>query len=258
MEHFKALLFFSVLISASSLRILALGDSLTFGCGSSASPSNGFVAECSLNATGYRVPLWASLSAAGLNASMVGTQRTGPAWAPALATLHEGHPGWTTRQILGILPKWAATSPDIIIVHLGTNDVGQGHPLPEMLADMGALLGNISSALPAAQTLVCTILRMVNSDHPEWAPAVDAYNAALAGVVAQAPRAALVDLTPAGLCPANEDPRQRLCAQCNSGAHPPCATNASFYDRVHPTAAGYNVMAGVIGGGILKHLFGAH
>ena len=256
MPRFPALLLSPLLLSTSSLRILPLGDSITFGCGSSASPANGFVAACAADALGYRVPLWASLAAAGLNATMVGSQRTGPSWAPPSATSHEGHPGWTTRQILGILPTWAATAPDVIIIHLGTNDVGQGHPLPDMLAAMGDLLGNITAALPAARTLVCTILRMVNSDHPEWVPAVAAYNAALAGVVARAPRAALIDLAPAGLCPANEDPRQRLCAQCNGGARPPCAANASFFDRVHPTAAGYNVMAGVIGGGVLKHLFG--
>ena len=95
---------------------------------------------------------------------------------------------------------------------------------------------------------------MVNSDHPEWGPAVAAYNAALPALVAQWPRAALIDLAPTGLCPANGDPRQRLCSQCNPGAA--CVKNSSFYDRVHPTAAGYSVMAGVLAGEVLKHLLG--
>jgi lysophospholipase L1-like esterase len=156
--------------------------------------------------------------------------------------------------VLAILPAWAATQPDVIVVHLGTNNVGQGQPLPGALADMRALLGNISQALPAARTFVCTILAMVNSEHPEWGQAVAAYNAALPGLVAQWPRAALVDLAPTGLCTANTDPRQRLCSQCNPGAA--CTTNASFYDRVHPSAAGYSVMAGVLAGEVLKLLEG--
>lgn len=239
---------------APELRVLALGDSITKGCGSSASSAFNWTASCGNDVGGYRVPLWAALTAAGVNATMVGTQQSGPPWAPAAATLHEGHPGWRTAQILHILPAWAATHPDIVVVHLGTNDVGQAHPLPEMLADMGALLGNISQALPAARTFVTTILYMVNSDHPEWGPAVAAYNAALKGVVAGWPRAELLDLQPTGLCPANADPLQRLCSQCNPGAA--CTTNTSFYDRVHPTAAGYSVMAGVLAGEILKHLQG--
>ena len=241
-------------LPASGLRVLALGDSITKGCGSSASAETNWTATCGNDVGGYRVPLWAALTAAGVNATMVGTLQSGPPWAPAAATMHEGHPGWRTAQILHVLPAWAATNPDVILIHLGTNDVGQAHPLPEMLADMGALLGNISGALPAARTFVTTILHMVNSDHPEWGPAVAAYNAALPGIVAKWPRAQLLDLGPTGLCPANADPRQRLCSQCNPGAA--CTTNASFYDRVHPTAAGYSVMAGVLAGEVLKHLLG--
>ena len=236
------------------LRVLPLGDSISKGCGSTASAAANWTASCGNDVGGYRVPLWAALTAAGMNASMVGTQRSGPAWAPPAATSHEGHPGWRTAQILNILPAWAATRPDIILVHLGTNDVGQGRAVSDITRDMGSLLGNISSALPSAHTFVCTILHMVNSDHPEWGPAVAAYNAALPGLVAQYPLSSLIDLAPTGLCPANSDPRQRLCSQCNPGAA--CTTNASFYDRVHPTAAGYSVMAGVLAGGVLKHLQG--
>jgi lysophospholipase L1-like esterase len=250
------LLYLALLLctSVGALRVLPLGDSITCGCGSTARASSNWTASCGTDVGGYRVPLWAALTAAGVNATLVGTLSSGPSWAPSAATRHEGHPGWRTAQILAILPAWAATQPDVILIHLGTNDIGQGKPLPGMLADMGALLGNISSALPSARTIVCTILHMVNSEHPEWGPAVAAYNAALPALVAQWPQAALVDLAPTGLCTENTDPRQRLCSQCNPGAA--CTTNASFYDRVHPTAAGYSVMAGVLAGEVLKLLEG--
>jgi hypothetical protein len=151
--------------TAPALRVLPLGDSLTAGCGSTANPASNWTASCGSDVGGYRLPLWAALTAAGVNATMVGTQRSGPSWAPPAATSHEGHPGWRTDQLLHILPAWAATQPDIILLTAGTNNVGQGRPLPEALADMGALLGNISVALPTARTFVCTIL-----DHGEQRP----------------------------------------------------------------------------------------
>ena len=72
-----------------------------------------------------------------------------------------------------------------------------------------------------------------------------AYNSALQATFAALPNVAVVDLNRAtGLCNANDSPMRRLCAECNGGAA--CVTNATFYDRVHPTAAGYSVMAGAI------------
>ena len=175
---------------------------------------------------------------------MVGTQRNGPTWAPIESTQHEGRPGWTTKQIIAILPLWAATQPDIIVIHLGTNDVGQNHTLPELLTDMSSLLHNISIALPNARVFLCTILYMINSINPQWVPMIEAYNTALKTNFGSR-SVSIIDVASAtGLCNANDSPLHRFCAQCNSSG--PCITDPTFYDRVHPTAAGYNVFAGVL------------
>ena len=158
----RLFVFFASIQSLRAITLLPLGDSITCGCGSDAGPANNFTAVCPRDVGGYRVPLWASLAAAGSNISFVGSLRNGPAWAPPAATAHEGHPGWTTSQIIQILPTWVAYRPDVIVVHLGTNDVGQNHSLPRMLTDMTWLLGNISSALPAARVFLCTIIDMVS------------------------------------------------------------------------------------------------
>jgi hypothetical protein len=50
-------------------------------------------------------------------------------------TKHEGHPGWRIDQILNISSNWSALEPDIIFMHLGSNDVMQGpyayYPFPK-------------------------------------------------------------------------------------------------------------------------------
>jgi lysophospholipase L1-like esterase len=236
----KPLLILLSLSSAVGLTVLPLGDSITKGCGTDAGPANNWTAVCGDDSGGYRAPLWAALSAAGLNVTMVGTQKSGPSWLPATGSAHEGHPGWTIKQILNILPSWAALKPDIILLLLGTNDIGQGHPETEVATDMIALLNATVTALPASRIIISTVLNMVNSAHPEWPPVVSAFNAQLPSI-AQHFGATIADLAgETGLCTPNTGPLKRMCSECNG----PVCQPAGSYDRVHPTAAGYSLMAG--------------
>jgi hypothetical protein len=42
---------------------------------------------------------------------------------------HEGHWGWRVDQILADLPGWLGSyTPDVALVHLGTNDAFQSQP----------------------------------------------------------------------------------------------------------------------------------
>lgn len=78
-------------VSLPLLKILALGDSITFGCGSDAAPPNWY-ACCTAESGGYRAPLWAALNGSAINASvlMVGTKSSGPSWVPMEQRAHEG------------------------------------------------------------------------------------------------------------------------------------------------------------------------
>jgi lysophospholipase L1-like esterase len=227
--------------ASTSFRVLPLGDSITKGCGTDASPANNWNAVCSSPDTGgFRAPLWASLTAAGYNATFVGTQEDGPSWLPRSGAAHEGHPGWTTSQIHNIMPNWAPTNPDFILIHLGTNDLGQNHTVAQMVADMESLLSATKAALPKAKILLATIINMVTQARPDYQATVIAYNKALVQVAAEA-GVVLVDMyTASGLCNGDTGTLARLCAECNSGN--PCPKG---YDRVHPTAAGYAIMGGV-------------
>ncbi len=113
------------------LRILPLGDSITQG---------------SSRAASYRYPLWTKLVDEGSEVDFLGSERTvyggqDPKWpdhrGKTFDSDHEGHWGWTTDEILAedALPRWLeGYTPDIALVHLGTNDAAHGDS-PKAIAE---------------------------------------------------------------------------------------------------------------------------
>ena len=102
--------FFSF-VDAQVTRILPLGDSITYGCGSSQALPPSWTVSCGPTAGGYRTGLYHALRDTGFvdaagNATftMVGTQFNGPTDIPFEQTANEGHPGWTIPQVRGSVP----------------------------------------------------------------------------------------------------------------------------------------------------------
>lgn len=106
----------------------------------------------------YRYHLWKMLVDAELDFDFVGTQQNNkdgnPAW-PAYKELtfdssHEGHWGWSIEQALnghpndkeaGKLEDWLKNyTPDVVLLHFGTNDMFRNHPLPETLTKLRRLV----------------------------------------------------------------------------------------------------------------------
>jgi lysophospholipase L1-like esterase len=161
---------------------------------------------------------------------------------PAEQRNHAGYGGRTIRWLRTIINgTLEATKPDAILVLAGTNDIGQNRTLAQMTEDMVGLLADLRAGAPKARVFVGTVLNMVNSLNPGWSSEVDHFNTAL-GPLVRAAGGVLVDVQgKTGLCSPNTGDSQRMCSQCNPGASI-CKTG---YDRVHPTAAGYSLMAGV-------------
>ena len=249
----------AAVLALPQLRVLALGDSLTYGCGSDAAPPDWY-ACCGPASGGYRAPLWAALNGSMINATiqMVGTESSGPAWLPVEQRAHEGHPGWTISRIQSLQAKWVSVAPDIVLLMAGTNDVGQGHSNATMLADMTALLQALRASLPAARLLVASIFMLPQSSNlPDLSYTIRAYNAALPGLVAAVPNASFVDIAGAtGMCFAPSDARVTLCAACNGpcGGYNPGACPPKGYSYCHPTGAGYSLVGGVWAGALLPVL----
>jgi lysophospholipase L1-like esterase len=129
------------------LRIMPLGDSITQGVNDTVPPTG---------PVGYRGTLWTQLLTDGFNVNFVGSLVDGPS---TIDRDHEGHGGFRIDQILTAIDGYlAAASPDIILLHIGTNDLLQGAS-PDLAAQrLAALLDRIHQDRPTAQVIVASII----------------------------------------------------------------------------------------------------
>ncbi|KAI5803884.1 SGNH hydrolase-type esterase domain-containing protein [Geopyxis carbonaria] len=148
----------------AATKIMPLGDSITGSPG------------C------WRALLWNQLVSAGYNnLDMVGTlpaQGCGVSYDGE----NEGHGGYLATNIASqnLLPGWlSATNPNIVIMHLGTNDVWNNIAPTTITAALGTLVDQMRANNSAMKVLVAKILPMNPSGCSECAARVVAYNSAI-------------------------------------------------------------------------------
>jgi lysophospholipase L1-like esterase len=132
--------------AAAPVRIMPLGDSITAGPG------------C------WRALLWDHLQRTGFtNIDFVGTQPGGGCSVPFDGD-SEGHGGFAATGIAdqNQLPPWlAATHPDIVLMHLGTNDLWGGTiSTTAILAAYSKLVDQMRASNPNMKILVAQIIPM--------------------------------------------------------------------------------------------------
>ena len=239
---FAASVGISLLVAAMATRadsinlgnIMPLGDSITAGY----TPQGGVPG-------GYRQELYSNLTTAGYSFQFVGSQTTYPSSTLTTAvpdqSSHEGHDGYTIQQIIDGVQNtnWLSVSPNIILLHIGANDIGV---LDAATASgkLDTLLGAILAKKPKARIVVAKIIGGSTVGNNLGAAAYDsgivAYNAAIAQKVAARndPRISMVDMY--GLMNINHQ------------------TNAQgeqlFADISHPNQIGYNLMGDAWAGAI--------
>ncbi|MDO0924178.1 ricin-type beta-trefoil lectin domain protein [Streptomyces sp. TG1A-8] len=148
----------------ASLRVMPLGDSITWGIGSS-------------TGNGYRGDLWNRLSSEGHALDFVGTQRNGTMSDPD----NEGHSGWRIDQIAGIADSVLAQyRPNVVTLEIGTNDLNQNYQVPTATDRLHALIDQITADAPDATVLVGTLIVSTNSTEEPNRPA---FNRAIPGIV---------------------------------------------------------------------------
>ena len=135
--------------AAAPIRIMPLGDSITAGPG------------C------WRAKLWNRLQTSGYTGiDFVGTQSDGGGCNPGYSYDfdHEGHGGFSATGIASNnqLPPWlAAAQPDVVLMHLGTNDMWGGYiPLQDKLTAFTKLVGQMRAQNPAMKIVVAQIIPM--------------------------------------------------------------------------------------------------
>ncbi len=187
--------------------IMPLGDSITYGANS---PSYG----------GYRVWLWQDSVAAGWKIHFVGSVSGGPASLPDKA--NEGHPGWRIDQLSTHVVNWLDTyQPQIILLHIGTNDILQGYSVVTAMTRLNTLVDQITTTEPNATLIVAQIIPLGN---PVLNAKVRQYNSDLVTLMQQKKTLGkpimVVDMYDA--VPPND-----------------------ITDHIHPDNAGYKIMAHV-------------
>lgn len=131
----------------NATRIMPLGDSIT---------------QADRHHNSYRRPLWLKLRQAGYNVDFVGSTRShfgGYAPASDFDRDHEGHWGWQVDEFFPRMKEWTQTAkPDIVLIHLGTNDLagGQGHGM--VIAEISQLVKTMRQVNPRIKILLAQLI----------------------------------------------------------------------------------------------------
>ncbi len=146
------------------LRIMLLGDSITQG-----------------DTNSYRRPLWIALGEAGMSVDFVGSmsrEYSGGNDTNDYDADHEGHWGWRADQVLGRIDQWAAqASPDIVLMHLGTNDIGGGQDIDETIDEIDQIIKRMRAHNPRVHVLLAAIIPVA---HYAATIRIERFNAGLA------------------------------------------------------------------------------
>ncbi len=150
--------------AAGPVRVMPLGDSITGSPG------------C------WRALLWQRLQNAGLtNVDFVGTLPAQGCGFPYDGE-NEGHGGFLATNVAAQnqLPGWlAATHPDVVLMHFGTNDVWNNIAPATILAAFSTLVDQMRASNPAMKIVVAKIIPMNPSNCADCAQRVINFNAAI-------------------------------------------------------------------------------
>jgi lysophospholipase L1-like esterase len=153
--------------ATAPVKIMPLGDSITGSPG------------C------WRALLWNNLQNTGYtNINFVGTLNNSSACGIPFDGDNEGHGGYLATNIANqnLLPGWlSATNPDIVMMHLGTNDVWSNIAPSNILAAYTTLVGQMRANNPHMKILVAQITPMNPSNCSACAQRVINLNAAIPG-----------------------------------------------------------------------------
>ena len=125
-------------------------------------PLGDSITESSDGHASYRYYLWQHLMKAGHRVDFVGSQRGIPGGKLRYDDFdqdHEGHSGWRADEILLNVKGWATSAqPDIVLIHLGHNDLWQGESVTSTVEDLGAIIDTLRQVNPAVNILLAQLI----------------------------------------------------------------------------------------------------
>jgi lysophospholipase L1-like esterase len=204
--------------SAEPLRILPLGDSITQG---------------NVSTRSYRYNLWRKLTDARIDFDFVGTLNTNvdgknPPWPDYAGKTfdrdHEGRWGWYTDLFLQKenLPAWLRKyTPDIVLLHLGTNDVFRESGTGETVTKLRKIIELLQADNPRVTILLAKLIGSTSKRNPQIQELNAEMQTLAAAASTQTSRVVVVDH--------------------NTGFD--FTPGVDTYDGTHPNAAGEEKMA---------------
>lgn len=149
------------------LRVMPLGDSITWGVGSS-------------TGNGYRGPLFNQLAADGHPLDFVGTVRGGSMSDPD----NEGHSGYRIDQIAALADaSLTRYRPNVVTLHIGTNDLQGASEVDSAITRLRSLVNQVTADIPDATVLVASLVVSTSSSEERWR---GTYNQAVRRIVGDA------------------------------------------------------------------------
>lgn len=140
-------------------RVMPLGNSITYGTyGSSVDTRPPELI------TGYRQPLYLNLVDAGYYVDFVGEFQNGQEASPSFDPDHQGVPGIKADEVADQVYDWLEVNPtDVVLLHIGTNDIAFSDPVMQVVADVTFLLDEIDRYEADSGTHVTVVLaRIIN------------------------------------------------------------------------------------------------
>ncbi|OAR22868.1 hypothetical protein A8W25_25230 [Streptomyces sp. ERV7] len=184
------------------LRVMPLGDSITWGGGSPTLSS-------------YRRPLWQIMRhESRYTVRFVGSKASG-----SFADFsNEGHSGYVIDQLTAGIDGWmAGARPDVVLLHVGINDIARGIDLPHAPDRLAALVDRIYADKPGVTVLVMGLIPTTSGlEEP-----AKAFNVRVKEL----------------------EETETEAGQKFRYVEPPALTPAEFVDQLHPNDAGFRRMA---------------
>lgn len=185
---------------------MPLGDSITVGY-----PGPTF--------DSYRKDLYSNLTNFGFNVNFVGSQNNGT----GSDNDNEGHNGYTADMISANVSKWLTNYPaDVVLLHIGTNDIQNGESLTDIVTDVKGILDKIDAwGVSNSRSVTVVLARIIlRSDNSTYNQTTMEYNNELETMALTRGNVVMADMEHALIYPADLNG-----------------------DGIHPNASGYGKMA---------------
>jgi lysophospholipase L1-like esterase len=114
----------------------------------------------------YRRGLWMRLKQAGASVDFVGSLNktySGTSRHTDFDMDHEGHWGWRADQVLNRIDIWTTKNvPDIVLIHLGTNDIGGGQDIEETVKEIEEIILTLRKNNADVKVLLAQIIPLAH------------------------------------------------------------------------------------------------